>query len=98
MDAIPKEELAAACRKMARRIAAAIVQCMAETDFNFTQIAARIGKTEKDIKTWMDRLFDGDGGEASLDHVSDILLAMGAELDFAVNRIQAKPIPFKESE
>lgn len=87
---IPKEELARAARKLARKIAAAIIRTMAETDYNYTQIAARIGKTERDIANWMQRLIDGDGSGAMLDHVSDILLAMGCELDWHV--VRAVPI------
>lgn len=93
MDRITDEQFAWARRRMARKIASAIVSAMAECDFNFTQIAARIGKTEKDISGWMAKLFDGDGSGAQLDHVSDILLAMGCELDWKV--VAAVPIPFR---
>lgn len=91
MDPIPKEELAKAARKFARKIAAAIVRCMAEEDFNYTQIAARLGKTEREISNWMQRLLDGDGSGAQLDHVSDILLAMGCELEWHI--VRAVPVP-----
>lgn len=94
IEPIHAEALAFARRRMARKIAAAIVGAMAECDFNFTQIAARLGKTEKDISAWMSRLFDGDGSGAQMDHLSDILLAMGCELDFQI--VAAKPIPFRE--
>lgn len=89
-DRIPEEDLKRARRKLARRVGACIVAAMAEYDFNFTQIASRINKTEKEISAWMTKLFDGDGSGAMLDHVSDILLAMGCELDIST---ALRPVP-----
>lgn len=94
LEPIPEEALAFARRRMARKMAAAIVLAMAETDYSFAQIGPRVGRTEAQISDWMRKLFDGDGSGAALDHVSDILVAMACELDFHL--IAAKPIPFRE--
>ena len=88
IDIIPEERLRWARRRFARKLAAAIIHTMAETDYNFTQIAARIGRTEKEISSAVYRLLDGDGSCMMMDFVSDIFLAMGCELDWSV-----KPIP-----
>lgn len=96
MDVIPKETLQWAQRRFARKIAAAVIQAMAETDCNFTQMAARIGRTEKEITGWIAKLMDGDGSGTMLDHVSDMLLAMGCELDWHI--VKAVEIPFRKQE
>lgn len=81
---IQEEDLAIARRKFARQVAASIIAAMAETDASFATISNRINKPEAELVAWMHRLLDGDGGQAFLDQVSDIFLAMGYELEFSV--------------
>lgn len=75
-ERIPEETLAKARRKFARHLAATIMQAMSHTDTSFTEIAVRIGKTEKTVRGWIDDLMDGEAN-LSLGNLSDVCWAMG---------------------
>lgn len=75
-ERIPEETLAKARRKFARHLAAVIMQAMSDTDTSFTEIAVRIGKTEKTVRGWIDDLMDGEAN-LSLTSLSDVCWAMG---------------------
>jgi hypothetical protein len=75
-------------RQAKRRIAACLVNCMADTDTSFEQIAKRLGRKEETVRRWLDELVDAKPS-ANLDEVSDFLLAMAAELVFT-----AQPCPW----
>lgn len=83
-EAIPKELLEKARRVTCRRIAAAVVQCMADTDTSFTEMAVRLDRKEETVRGWLTKLTDGES--IDLDSVSDMMTAMGAELAYSIQR------------
>jgi hypothetical protein len=81
---ISREILDAAVRRLCRSMASAIVQAMADTDTSLTAIAFRIRQKESTVRDWLQKLIDGECSGPTLHNISDILLAMGCELDFSV--------------
>jgi len=84
---IPKEVLERARRVLCRRMGACVVSAMADTDTDFATIAARLSTSERVVSGWLDTLISGSA--ISLDKISDLLFAMGAEMEFSI--IPANP-------
>lgn len=98
---VTKKELEMVRRKTARRIAACIVSCMADTDTGFDVIAHKIGQDESTVRRWLYDFIEGRTGGGGLDDLSkfsDVLLAMGAEPVFRVQRYEPPPLPEQEAQ
>ncbi len=91
---IPKAVLKVVRERTCRRVAAAIITAMAETDTGIDVIAARLGKKSEAIKVLIDRLIAGQS--ASLDKISEILWAMGCELAFSLTPAKIPHEPDEE--
>lgn len=89
---IPREELDRARRKMCRRIAAALVGAMAETDTGFDTIAARLGRSEASCRAFLRSMIDGTPPRNGLDLMSDFAFAMGCEIEFRVVKRTVPPV------
>jgi hypothetical protein len=61
-------------------------KCVEEQDLTKREIASKLGKEPAQITRWL-----SGPGNWTLDTVSDLLLAMGGELDPAVSNINAQP-------
>ena len=72
--------MASVRRVTARHIAAAIVQCMADTDSSFEFIAGRIGVSDGTVRQWLHDLIEGKTGQKDIEHISDMAVAMSAQL------------------
>jgi hypothetical protein len=84
-------DMARARRKMKKRIAAAIITAMAETDADYEFIGKRLTmKPAKIEKIIMDFIA---GADSDIDQVSDLLLAMGCELTFQLRRYEEPTQP-----
>lgn len=79
-------DMARARRKMKKRIAAALITAMAETDSDYQFIAIRLGDESDKIEKWITGLIAGD--TRCLDECSDLLLAMGCEFEFRLHAYQ----------
>ncbi len=79
---IPRRVLRAARARLCRRIAAAIISGMAETDSSVETIARRLGENPEAIKSRLDALIAGRS--IKLGHVSDMCFAMGCELEMKI--------------
>lgn len=83
---VTEMDMARARRKIKRRIAAAIITAMAETDADYEFIAKRLEQTPAEIEKWIVGLIAGE--TKCMDEVSDLLLAIGCEFDFHLQRYQ----------
>lgn len=93
VEPIPQAELDRSRRKLCRRIAAALVRGMAETDTDFATIAARTGRSERSVRDYLRALIEGLSG-LGLDMISDFAWAMGGEIEFhIVKRAEADAAP-----
>lgn len=88
-ERIPQEVLDRAHRRLSRGIAATIVRVMADTDTSIEELAVRLGKPADKVKSWLDRMIQGK--QKSLDQISDMLIAMGCELIWAIERRPQEP-------
>ena len=88
---IPREELDAACKRLCRRCAAAIIGAMAYTNTDIDVIASRLGKQPQTIRRTLNRLIDGL--PVKLDAISDITSAMGCELKLTMTTEQNSAAP-----
>ena len=79
----PREVFDAACRRLCRRIAAAIIRLMADTDTDVETIAARLGESPENVQRRLDRLIRGQA--ITLNEVSDLAFSMAAEFEFIVS-------------
>ena len=79
---ITEDILAQVRRKASRRVAAALVRLMADTDTSFEVIAKRLGRDEEQVRKWLYGFIDGHDG--SLDIMSDLAFSMGAAWEFSV--------------
>ena len=78
-EAVSDHHLLAARRRLARRIAAAVVTAMAETDTSFEQMAQRLGmRTDTLLRSWLFTLADGST-DVAFCRVSDLFLGCGCE-------------------
>jgi hypothetical protein len=66
---------------------------MAHEDASYADIARRVGRREDEIEKWMGRLIAGDGSGATLDFISDMLIAMGFEIDWTIRRLKKVGLP-----
>jgi hypothetical protein len=81
-------------RKTKKKIAVALITAMAETDGDYAFIAKRLGETPENIKQWIVGLIDGE--TRAMDEVSDLLLALGCELNFGLRAYQEPMRPGTE--
>jgi len=88
---VSEEDRAASHRRLCRHIAAAVVQCMADTDMSFAEIAERIGSTAGAVKRKIDRLIAGRS--ISFRDVSDFATAMGASVRIRLVPREPEPPP-----
>lgn len=86
---MPRELLRKARRKLCRRVGAAIVERMAETDTSFTVMAARLGRREKQVRGWLMRLLDGRS--VKLNVIADMCTSMGCELSWGIQKPSSPP-------
>jgi len=83
-EAVSDQRLLAARRRLARRIAAAVVTAMAETDTSFEEMAQRLGmRTDIPLRNGLATLVDG-GTRIPFDHISDLMTGCGYELTFGL--------------
>jgi hypothetical protein len=73
-------------RKMKKKIASSMIAAMAETDADYAFIAKRLGDTPENIEKWLVGLIVGE--TRALDEVSDLMLAMGCEFSFGLQRYE----------
>lgn len=92
-EPIPQEELDRACRKMCRRIAAALVRAMAETDTDFATIAARTTRSEESLRSFIRALIDGKAPRNGLEMMAIFAVAMECEIEFHIVRREAPDTP-----
>ncbi len=91
---LAETNMARARRKLKKRIAAAIINAMAETDADYAFIAKRLRDKPAKIEAWITGLITGRTKD--LDEVSDLLLAMNCELEFGLRRYQEPRRPTEE--
>lgn len=79
-----------AVRQFCRMIASTLIAATAQADVSLTEIAARLGLHEKDVRKMVNRLMDGESKGVSMDHVSGLFFACnGATLKFDLERADA---------
>ena len=83
---VAETDMARARRKMKRKIAAALITAMAETDADYAFIATRLDDDPTKIEKWITGLISGE--TRAMDEVSDLLLALGCEFDFSLRRYE----------
>src|SRR5258708_1738400 len=84
IDKISPDDIARARRKINRRFAALIIKAMAESDMSLKDIAVRAGIFYPTLKDKLDKMINGVSILNSFDFISDVLLAMDAELGWAI--------------
>lgn len=82
---IAETDMTRARRKSKKRIAAALITAMAETDSDYEFIAKRLGDVPGNIEKFIAGLIAGET-RCYMDEVSDLLLAMGCEFEFRLHR------------
>ena len=87
---IPKEDLDRAYRKLSRRVAALVLEVMAEHDVSFAELALRLEWSESKLRRWFSRLADGSGQD--LRPFSDMAFALGTELTLSL-KVFTAPAP-----
>jgi cyanate lyase len=85
VERIPEETLAAARLKLKRRLAALIIQVMAETGMTYEDIEARIGERKGFVKRYINALIDGTS--KTMDEACDLATAMDAEIVVSMQRL-----------
>lgn len=91
---IGEMDMARARRKLKRRLAAALITAMAETDADYEFIARRLRDKPEKIERWIAGLITGE--TKALDEVSDLALALHVELVFSLQRYQRPELPKDE--
>ena len=86
MEQIPIEVLEAARLKTKRRIAAAIIDGLAENGSSIEEVESRLNKDQGFLMNFIQSLIDGSGN--SLDRMSDSATALGSELLFGLTPYQ----------
>ncbi len=71
-------------RTTARRLAAALVAGLADTDATFEIIGRRIGRDSETVRHWLYDLIDGKTEGHCLDQASDFALGLGCMLEPSV--------------
>ena len=96
-EAVSDHHLLAGRRRLARRIAAAVVTAMAETDTSFEQMAERLGmRTDTLLRSWFFTLADG-GTDVALSQVSDLFLGCGCELTLSLRASHPRHVAHREA-
>jgi hypothetical protein len=80
---ISDEKLKSARRKTSRRVAAALIAAMAETDIDYEEMGIRLGEKPETIRKWIIDFVDCKSKD--LDLLSDLCLAMNAEVNFTLH-------------
>lgn len=84
-ERIPDEVLKAAHLRWCRRVAAAIIQAMAETGVTYEAIEARIGQERGWAKRWLNKYIDGTTSEGRA--MTDLCCAMNCEPTLTLHHI-----------
>lgn len=87
-------DMARARRKLKRKVAAALISAMAETDADYEFIAKRLRDKPAHIEKWITGLITGE--TRAMDEISDLCTAMGVELTFGLKRYEAPERPKNE--
>jgi hypothetical protein len=77
-------DMTRARRKLKRKVAAAIITAMAETDADYEWIATRLEQKPAEIERWIVGLITGE--TKCMDEASDLMLAMALEFNFSLQR------------
>ena len=89
-------DMEVARRKLKRKIAAAIISAMAETDADYEFMAKRLRTTPDKVAKEIDGFIRGE--TKAMDEASDLALAVGAELSFGITRYEAPRRPVDAAE
>lgn len=81
---IPKEVLDAAHLKLCRATVACIVIELRDSGLSIEKVAARLDKNPESIRQWILRMLDGNTHE--LRTISDLVCAIGSEIQLSVHR------------
>jgi hypothetical protein len=85
-ERIPDEVLKAAHLRWCRKVAAAIIQAMAETGMCYPDIEARIGQKSGWAKRWLNKYIDGTTTEGR--EMTDLCCALGVEPELRLHLLQ----------
>ncbi len=83
---IPRATLDAAHRRLTRRIAAMLIQAMAERDMGYDELAEALGVKSIIVRNYINGLITGK--TKALRDMSDIACALNCELHFAVRPME----------
>lgn len=86
VEPIPKEVLNKAHRKLLKKLAVLIIQCMEEADISFETIETRLGWPEGRAQEELMLMISGESN--LLREVSDLAVAMDCEIDIKALPIQ----------
>lgn len=84
---IPLEELKAARLRMKRRVAALIIQALAESGMSYAEVEIRIGEKPGFVKRYINNLIEGR--IKGMDPIPDLALGMGFEVRFTAQPLAA---------
>ena len=73
-------------RRLARNVACGIIQAMRERDMSFEDIDTRLGNKPRTAFKFVVKLMNGDS--MSLGLISDMMLALGAEITVQLHEIE----------
>lgn len=93
---VTKFDMDKARRKNKKKIASLLIMAMAETDADYEFMASRLENTPAKIESWITGLITGK--TLAMDEVSDLMLAMGLEFEFSIQRYQEPLRPQKAVE
>ena len=82
-ERIPREELDRAARRLARHVAAVLLQAMAELDVSFEMIDARLDARPGSSRRYLMRLADGRG-DMGLRTLAHLALGIGVEVNISL--------------
>jgi hypothetical protein len=90
-------DLGRARRKLKKKVAAALITAMAETDADYEFMGKRLGDTPENIEQYIVGLISGKS--KCMEELSDLLLALGCEFSFGLHQYQlpARPQPQPET-
>lgn len=71
-------------RRLARRVAAVLIQAMAETDKSVEDVARALEVKPERIQHRLNRLIEGDGANDQIDFIADFAFACGVDLRFSI--------------
>lgn len=88
-ERIPEEVLKAAHLRWCRRVAAQIVQAMAETGISYDEMETRIGQKPGFVKRWLNKYIDGSTREGR--EMTDLCCAMNVEPSLKIRLLDPPP-------